>query len=458
MTERLPATASLAELLALLPVSAREKILAELTAAELQGLEWDWDFWSRPAQRMPPGPWRVWMVRAGRGFGKTRMGAEWVRAQVMRFGRRRVALVGETASDARDVMVEGDSGLLSVCPPHERPQYEPSKRRLTWPNGAIATTYSAEDPEQLRGPQHDAAWADEVAKWRYEDAWDQLMFGLRLGSDPRCVATTTLKPKRWIKRIMHATTTRLTNGSTYDNRANLAPGFLADVLSKYEGTRLGRQEIYGEYLDDTPGALWTRGLIETGRCETVPELSRIVIAIDPAVTGGADSDETGIVVAGRGVDGRAYVLADLSCRDSAAGWARRAVAAYHEHKADRIIAEVNNGGDLVETVLRMIDAKIPYRAVRAARGKQARAEPVAALYEQGRVSHRAIAAGQPGALGALEDQMCSYVGGTDGNGGSPDRVDALVWALTDLLLDAGQGEQTGLLNFYAGRVEKDHDE
>jgi phage terminase large subunit-like protein len=251
----------------------------------------------------------VWLIRAGRGFGKTRAGAEWVRAQVESGRCRRVALVGETAADARDVMVEGESGLLATAPPWNRPRYEPSKRRLTWPNGAVASTYSADDPEQLRGPQHDGAWADEVAKWRYADAWDQLMLGLRKG-DPRCVATTTPRPKRWLRAIMDDPATIVTAGTSFDNAANLSAAFLAHMRARHGGTRLGRQELLGEYLDDAPGALWPRASIERCRLLRVPELTRVVVAVDPAAGSGGGADETGIVVAGRGRDGKGYVLAD----------------------------------------------------------------------------------------------------------------------------------------------------
>lgn len=326
-------------------------------------------------------------------------------------------------------MIEGESGILAVSHPAFRPTYEPSKRRLTWPNGAVAITYGAESPDQLRGPQQCAAWADEVAKWKYEEAWDNLMFGLRLGLNPQCVATTTLKPKKWIKRIIDAPTTVVTSGSSYENKHNLAPGFFSDILSKYEGTRLGRQEIYGEYLDDVPGALWTRKQIDELRVKSAPDMQRIVVAIDPAMTSGEDADETGIVVAGKGADGHGYVLKDLTCRMSPDGWAKRAVNAYQEFKADRIIAEVNNGGDLVENVLRGYDRNVSYKAVHASRGKRVRAEPVSSLYEQGKIHH-------VGAFDALEDQMCSFT--PDGFDGSPDRVDALVWALTELMVDKNQ--------------------
>jgi len=411
-----------------LPGDEREKLLAELTDEEVEALLYDWPFWARANQLPPPGDWICWLLLAGRGFGKTRTGAEWVRAEVESGRRRRLALVAPTAADARDVMVEGESGILAISPKWFRPLYEPSKRRLTWPNGALATVYSADEPDRLRGPQHDGAWADEVASWKYPEAWDMLMFGLRLGRSPRVVVTTTPKPVKVIRELVGAQTTVVTRGSTFENVDNLAPAFLEQIITRYEGTRLGRQELYAEILDDVPGALWTRKVIEDLRVNEPPELARVVVAIDPAVTSGEDSDETGIIVVGRGLDGQGYVLKDLSCRMSPDGWARRAVNAYHEFRADRVVAEVNNGGDLVEKVIRTVDPTVPYRAVRASRGKRVRAEPVAALYEQGRVHH-------VGGLPLLEDQMCAFL--PEGSDVSPDRVDALVWAITELMLKRG---------------------
>ena len=283
-----------------------------LNERQLEELRYGWDgVRARKEQIAPPGDWRTWLLLAGRGFGKTRTGAEWVRSQVWNHGRRRVALVAPTAADARDVIVEGESGLLNIGAPKERPYYEPSKRRLTWPNGAIATTYSADEPERLRGPQHDAAYCDEVASWRYPEAYDMLLFGLRLGADPRVVVPTTPKPVKIVRELVADPTTVVTRGSTYENRANLATAFLAQIIKKYEGTRLGRQEIEAEVLDDMPGALWTRGLLEELRWpvgKPVPDLSRIVVAIDPAVTTGEEADETGVIVAGRDYGGRGYVL------------------------------------------------------------------------------------------------------------------------------------------------------
>lgn len=407
------------------PTTARD-LLAGLSDRDAALLLHDWSLWARDKQLPPPGDWRVWLILAGRGFGKTRTGAEWVRALAESGRAGRIALVGETGADARDVMVEGESGLLACCPPWARPLYEPSKRRVTWPNGAVATCFSADDPDQLRGPQFDAAWADEIAKWRYEAAWDNLMLGLRLGADPRCVATTTPKPRAWLSRLMADTRTAVTRGGTRENAANLAPAFLDQILARYDGTRLGRQEIEGEYLTDVPGALWTRALVEAARASAaaVPELRRIVVAVDPAVTSGSGSDETGIVVAGRDGGTGFWVLEDLTGRLSPDLWARRVADAYARVRADTVVCEVNQGGDLVAATLRTVDPGLPVRAVRATRGKRLRAEPVAALYEQGRVRHA-------GAFEALEDQMTRFTGAP--GDGSPDRLDALVWALTDLM-------------------------
>lgn len=375
----------------------------------------------------PPGDWLGWLVLAGRGFGKTRAGAEWVRMEVEAGRARRIALVGASAGDVRRVMIEGESGLLAISPPATRPLWEPSKRLLTWPNGAIATAFSAERPGQLRGPQHDLAWADELCKWRDADAWDQLLLGLRLGETPRWLATTTPAPGRLVRDLLHDPQVRVTRGSTFDNWANLAPGFLAEVVRRYQGTRLGRQELHAEVIDDMPGALWTRAGLDLCRLRRPPgDFCRIVVGIDPAVgaAGAGEGAETGIIVAGRLLDGGAVVIEDLSGRHAPTAWARAAIDAFRRHRADRLVAEVNQGGDLVESLVRAIDATVPFRAVRAARGKAVRAEPVAALYEQGRVWHL------PG-LDALEDQMCRFT--NHGPTGLCDRVDALVWTLTDLM-------------------------
>jgi len=420
--------------LALLDPDRVQAALARMTTEEKARLNYVWRAFARPGQVAPEGEWRCWLLLSGRGYGKTRAGAEWVREQVQHHGKKRIALVAATAADARDVMVEGESGLLAISEPEFMPEYEPSKRRLTWPNGAIATCYSADEPKRLRGPQHDAAWCDELASWRYAEAWDMLLFGLRLGDDPRVVVTTTPRPTKLIKDLLAKETTVSTRGTTFDNRGNLAEGFFDDIVAAYEGTDLGRQEIYGEVIDDLAGALWKRTLIEAQRLklkDTVPALSRIVVAIDPAVTSEPGSDETGIIVAG--IDGephtaQGYVLADLSGRWDSKVWAEKAVMAYHEYEADCIVAEVNQGGDLVKAMLRMVDASVPYKKVTATRGKFVRAEPVGALYQQERIHH-------VGMFGALEDQMCNFTVDMDRKSmGSPDRVDALVWAFHDLIV------------------------
>lgn len=399
--------------------------LDKLTDEQAAALLYDWDIWARPKQREPEGNWRCWLIMAGRGFGKTKTGAETTRRQVEIGRAGRIALVGRTAADVRDVMVEGESGILRSCPPWNRPRYEPSKRRLTWNNGAMATTYSADEPDALRGPQHDWFWADENAAWQYEDTWDQLMFGLRLGKNPRGVATTTPRPTKLIKSLMAAPTTHVTRGSTYENRANLAPAFMEQIIRKYEGTRLGRQELEAEILDDVEGALWKRAMIDDYRVTRTPDLVRVVVAIDPAVTAEEGSDETGIIVAALGEDEHGYVLADCSLKASPLTWARESITAYYKYEADRIIGEANQGGDLIEMTLRTVEKHISYAAVRATRGKWTRAEPVASLYERGLIHH-------VGSFPQLEDQLCSW---EPGIGKSPDRLDALVWAFTELMVE-----------------------
>jgi phage terminase large subunit-like protein len=436
--------------LASLPEPLRNELVRSLTREQALKIKYDWPYRARPGQLPPPGDWRVWLLLAGRGFGKTRTGAEFVRARVGARTARRIALVAPTAADARDVMVEGESGLLAIAPPADRPLYEPSKRRLTWPNGAVATLFSADEPERLRGPQHDFAWCDELAAWRYPDAWDMLMFGLRLGDDPRAVVTTTPRPTKLIRALLADPKVVTTRGATAENRANLAPAFLDQIVKRYQGTRLGRQELDAELLNDMPGGLWQRGIIEATRTSTAPQFSRVVVAIDPAVSASEHADETGIIAAGRDSNGHGYVLADASGRYAPAEWARIAIAAYGARQADRIVAEINNGGDMVEATLRMIDPNVPFSAVRAARGKVARAEPVAALYEQGRIHHI-------GTFAQLEDQMCSFTSDFDRTtaGYSPDRVDALVWAFTELLVEPRAGE--GIFEAYRRLAEKENE-
>lgn len=396
----------------------------------------------RPSQALPEGDWTYWLIKAGRGFGKTRTGAETAREWVKR-GERYVNLIGATADDARDIMVQGESGILAICPRHERPEYRPSQRKLIWPNGAESLIFTADEPERLRGKQHSKLWADELAAWRYADAWDQAKFGLRLGDNPQAIITTTPRPTKIVREIMADPATITTNGSTYDNRANLAPAFFSAVLKKYEGTRLGRQEIAGEVLDDNPGALFKRADIDKGRLLVAPALTRIVVAIDPAVTSSEGSDDTGIVAAGIDGNGHGYILHDLTLHGSPETWARVATSAYHELKADRIIGEGNNGGDMIESVIRAVDRNVSYRKVTATRGKDIRAEPVAALYEQGRIHH-------VGQLPKLEDEMTEW-DPADKSAMSPNRMDALVWAITDLML---ADQSTGILDFYRRQAEQ----
>ncbi|MDO6731026.1 terminase family protein [Marinovum sp. 2_MG-2023] len=402
------------------------------------------EFWAHPHQLPPEGAWRSWVVLGGRGAGKTRAGAEWVRSMVEGArprdpGRaKRLALVGETYDQVRDVMIFGDSGILQSSPPDRRPHWEASKRRLIWPNGAVAHTFSANDPEALRGPQFDGAWADELAKWpKGEDTWDMLQFALRLGEHPQACVTTTPRNAEALKTLLESPSTVVTRAPTEANRAHLAASFLEEVRARYKGSALARQELDGELLTDIEGALWTHALLDECRDANTGDFDRVVVAVDPPVSGHAGSDECGIVVAGVRMTGevqdwQVHVLEDASIgAASPRTWAERAVEVYHRFQADRIVAEVNQGGALVEAVVRQVDGAVPMKSVHASRGKVARAEPVAALYEQGRVKH------VPG-LHKLEEQMCRMsLKGYEGKK-SPDRVDALVWALTELVLD-GQG-------------------
>ncbi len=399
----------------------------------------EWRINALEHQLEPPGDdWTTWLILGGRGAGKTRAGAEWIRALV--WGRandnrgappkaRAVALVAETYADAREVMIDGPSGIVACAAEAGRPAYEASRRRLVWPNGAVAHCFSAEDPDGIRGYQFDAAWSDELAKWRYADeTWSNLQLALRLGARPRQIATTTPRPIGLIKRLMAAKTTALTRATTYDNRANLSEAFFTEIAAAYEGTALGRQELLGEIIDDVAGALWNWAMIEAARISHYPPLSRIVVAVDPPATAGEAADECGIIVAGATSNESesrvAYVLADWSAAGlSPRQWADRTVAAFHEFEADRIVVEVNQGGDMAKAVIAQADPCAPVRGVYATRGKRLRAEPVAALYERARVRHA-------GAFPQLEEQMTSYAG----DGKSPDRLDALVWALTDLML------------------------
>jgi phage terminase large subunit-like protein len=431
------ATSLGADLIASAPVWVQKAFLSSLSDAELQALPYLFAFWAMPHQVPPPGDWRSWVILGGRGAGKTRAGAEWVRRMVAS-GARRIAVVGETYHQAREVMVFGDSGIMAVCPPDARPKWIATRQMLVWPNGAQATLFSAQDPEALRGPQFDAAWVDELAKWRKAAAtWDMLQFGLRLGDAPRVCVTTTPRRQALLRKLLDRPSTVVTHAPTSANRANLADSFLAEMAADYAGTALGRQELDGVMLDDVEGALWQMGALAACQLDTAPPLTRIVVAIDPPTTAHAGSDACGIIVAGVVMAGpvqdwRGYVLEDASLQGASPDqWARAAIAAMARHNADRLVAEVNQGGDMVAAVIRQIDPLVPLRTVHASRGKVARAEPVAALYEQGRVRHLR-------GLGDLEDQMCQMTQAGYQGRGSPDRVDALVWALHDLMIGPAQ--------------------
>lgn len=402
--------------------------LTSLTDYELGLVSLKWECLARPSQLPPEGEWNGWLIIAGRGWGKTRVGAEYIRAAAESGRVTRIGLVGETSADGRNVMVEGESGILAVSDPRSTPLYESSKGLLTWPNGTIATLYDGCKPDQLRGPQHDLIWFDELAKYSHaDDVFDMAMFGLRLGTRPRWIATTTPRPIPLIKQLLARKDVRLTRGKTDENLANIAASFRGNVIERYRGTRLGRQELDAEILEDMPGALWMRSMLDEMRVGAAPELTRIVVGVDPAASSGESANETGIVVIGLARNGHAYVLQDCSVQGSPDAWARRAVAAYRQWAADCLVAEANQGGEMVMHVIQSI-ADIPVKLVRATRGKYVRAEPVSALYEQGRVHHA-------GVFTELEDQMVAFTPDTSANGTSPDRVDALVWAATELFPD-----------------------
>lgn len=442
---------SVAERVAELSPEDRSNLLAAFTDEQIADLHYDWKFWARPDQLMPEREkWFSWLLMSGRGAGKTRTGAETIREWV---GPRnappiRIALVAESAPDARDVMIEGESGLLAISPPNNRPLYQPSKRRLVWPNGSMATTFSGDKPDQLRGPQFHKAWVDELAKFQYpQDVWDNLELGLRLGANPQVLVTTTPRPIPIIRELMADPMCVVTQVSTYENLANLAPQFIRRILSKYEGTRLGLQEIHGKLLLDVEGALWNTDLIEESRTTpaNVGPLARVVVGIDPAESAEEDSNETGIIVAGkapsiRSADGRliperAYMLRDASGTYSPNGWARMAIAMYYEFGATCIVVERNKGGDMIKSTIHTINANVRVETVWASRSKGARAEPVAALMEQGRVKH-------VGHFAALEDQMILMTPNEYLGGGSPDRLDAYVYAISKLMLAEGQEYDT----------------
>ena len=413
--------------MASLPERQRAAILKDLSEAEAASLEYDWRFWARKNQIAPPGDWLVWLALAGRGFGKTEAGAQWVRERV-EAGARNIALIAETQKDLEEVMVER---LLTISPPRQAPKVRYKPVRIVWPNGATALGYNGTEPDQLRGPEFDTAWVDELAKYRYaRETWDMLQFTMRSGHDPRVFVTTTPRPIEVIKEIIAAKTTVVTRGSTFDNAANLPPQFLANLKARYAGTRLGRQELEAELLEDVPGALWTRAGIDETRISDVGPLPRVVVAIDPPVTSGENADECGIIAAGRDSGGHGYVLADATSQGEKPGeWASRAVRLYEQVSADSLVVEVNNGGEMIASIIGQINPRIPIKEVRATRGKFTRAEPISMLYEQRRVHH-------VGSFPKLEDQMCSMTPDFDAAsaGYSPDRLDAMVWAMTELML------------------------
>jgi phage terminase large subunit-like protein len=414
------------------PASSAEEVAA-LDDDAAEALYFNWRKWALDKQLPPPGDWTTWLLMGGRGSGKTRAGAEWVRS-LASAGIGPIALVGETMTEAVDIMVRGESGLLAIHPDHERPLLKGSNR-LVWPNGIEAMILTASDPERFRGPQFAAAWCDEIGKWpKAEEAWDMLQFGLRLGDNPRQLATTTPRATPLLRRLLGDDRTVVVRIATEENRAQLAPSFLSAVVARYRGTMLGRQELEGELIEDRPDALWQRSMFRAPEGDVD---GRIVVAVDPPVTGTARSDACGIVVVGRCGEG-AVVLEDATLQGIKPDvWAKRAIAAYRAHEADCIVVEVNQGGDLVRQVLAQVDGSVPVRTVRASRGKWVRAEPVAALYARGLVRHVA-------GLTALEDELCAF--GPDGkaDGHSPDRVDALVWALTELVLNEQRPRIRGL--------------
>src|SRR5579883_1931308 len=443
-----------ASMIASLPPAKRRQFIKSLDPRQIFDLYYDWRHWARPEQLAPDGNWRYWLYLAGRGAGKTRAGAEWVREQVEKHGRKLIHLIAPTAADYRDVMVKGPSGIIAVSRPDFMPIFEPSNRRVLWPNGSQALCFSAEEPERLRGPQCEAAWCDELCtwghaeggrvggrNWRQKETWDMMKFGLRLGDNPQVFISTTPKPGGVLRALLKDPNCVITTGTTYDNRANLADDFYAAVIRDYEGTRLGRQELLAEVIDDLPGALWPLDLLDSIRLrrdkqnwrDNMPEMKRVVIGVDPS---GSDSDkgsQQGIVVCGEGQNGLFYVLDDYSCSETPQGWARRVCIAFADYGANRIVVEKNFGGDMAQAVLRNVNRNLPLRMVTASHGKHIRAEPVAALYEQGRVRHF-------GYFKELEEQMSNFTHEGYQGAGSPDRVDAMVWAMTEL---AFPGRQIG---------------
>ena len=422
---------SLAEELSLITKTKRDEIIDQLSEDELLALEYDWEgFLAREDQKEPVGFWEIWLLLAGRGFGKTRTGAEWIRKRVEN-GAKRIALVAETQKDLEEVMIEGDSGILSVFPADQMPKYTKKPVRIEFQNGAIALGYNGTQPDQLRGPQFDTAWLDEIAKWRYaRETWDQLQFGLRLGDDPRQIVTTTPRPIELVKSIVAGKegVVHITKGSTLDNKANLSKTFIQKIQNKYAGTRLGRQEINAEILGDMQGALWRHELLDLYRVDKEPkDIERVLVSVDPAVSNTENSDEHGITVGGI-KSGEGYLLEDASIKGSPFDWARKSISMYDKYGADGIVVEVNQGGDMVAQTLNSVRQGIKIIEVRASKGKHVRAEPVASLYEQGRIHH-------VGSFHELENQQVMMTSeGYQGNG-SPDRLDSVVWLFTELFPD-----------------------
>ena len=417
-----------------IPLSRRARVMeivkCGLNNREKARLNYIWPLHARDSQLPPDGDWDTWLILAGRGFGKTRTGAEWIRSQVENKQATRIALVARALDEAQSVMIEGESGILNISPHWNMPTYEPSKRKLTWPNGAHALVFSSHEPDQLRGPQFDAAWCDELASWQYPDeTWDNLSFALRLGHHPRSIVTTTPKTMDLVRSLPNRPGVHVTRGSTYENQDNLPPSFFNSLIEQYDGTRIGRQEIHAELMDEDENALWKREWIENARLRNHPPMSRIVVAVDPALSTGPTSSETGIVVAGADMRRKhAYVLADESDRLSPNSWALRVIHLYDKFEASMIVVEDNAGGQMAEsTIQNAVERTLPIKTVKARRGKYIRAEPVASLYEQGRVHH-------VGRFPALEDQMCTW-NPDIGPSQSPDRADALVHAVTQLILN-----------------------
>ena len=424
---------STAEKVAALSEAERREIISHLSPKQQEDLQYDWGFWGRPTQQEPQQPYFCWLCLAGRGWGKTDTGAHWVVKKVKQARdakkKIRIALVAETAADARDVMVEGPAGIMAASPPDFMPIYQPTRRRLIWPDGSIAITFSGDEPGQLRGPEFHYAWVDELAKYTYPDeTWDNLELGLRMGDEPQVIVTTTPRPIPIVIGLYDDPMTIVTTGSSYENISNLAPKYIRRIIHKYEGTRLGRQELYAEILRDVPGALWSQDLINATRVrpDAVPDIVRYTIAVDPAVSSTEDSNETGIMVLGRGANGDGYLFKDASGEHSTARWAREAVFQYNHWKATRIVGEINNGGDLVRVNIHSVDPNVHYRPVTATKSKGNRAEPIAGLYEQGRMHH-------VGYFPDLESQMTLITRDEYLGPGSPDRLDALVWGAHDIM-------------------------